>query len=115
MIDGFRPECEYFSLEYPRKIGLLSPFPRVDSRQSSYTAPYQHSASGHGHDDGYIDNYGGGEMYDDGPSNEARMTRLQVFMQHSVAGWPLYTIIIALGQLLSAVSWRGAKVRESLC
>lgn len=77
---------------------------RVDSRQSSYTAPYQHSASGHGHDDGYVDNYGGNEMYDDGPTDEARMTRLQVFMQHSIAGWPLYTIIIALGQLMSAVS-----------
>lgn len=32
------------------------------------------------------------------------LTRLEVFMQRSIAGWPLYTIIIAMGQLLSAVS-----------
>ena len=47
---------------------------------------------------------GYGDMYDEGPSNEVPMTRLQIFMSRSLAGWPLYTIIIALGQLLSAVS-----------
>lgn len=36
------------------------------------------------------------------------MTRLQRMMQRSIGTWPLYTIIISLGQLLSAVSrlWR---------
>jgi alpha-1,3-glucan synthase len=49
--------------------------------------------------------YGGGDMYGDeaNPSDKA-MTRLQIFMQRSIGGWPLYTIIISLGQLLSAVS-----------
>jgi hypothetical protein len=32
------------------------------------------------------------------------MTRLQRMMQRSIGTWPLYTIIISLGQLLSAVS-----------
>lgn len=107
MIDGFRPECKSFPPFSPRnEIGSLPIFfllPRVDSRQSSITAPYQHSHSGHGHDDGYNDHYGGGDMYDDGPTNDAHMTKLQIFMQRSIAGWPLYTIVIALGQLLSAV------------
>lgn len=60
--------------------------------------------SGHDHDvtmanDGY-----GGEMYDEGGNNEARMTKLQIFMGRTLAGWPLYAIIISLGQLISAVS-----------
>lgn len=88
----------------PPKKAASSCVPRVDSRQSSYTAPYQNSHSGHGHDDGYNDHYGAGDMYDDGPVNETPMTRLQVFMQRSLFGWPLYTIVIAMGQLLSAVS-----------
>ena len=60
--------------------------------------------SGHDHDmtmanDGY-----GGEMYDEGGNNDARMTKLQIFMGRTLAGWPLYAIIISLGQLISAVS-----------
>ena len=46
-------------------------------------------------------------MFDDGHPSDKNMTKLQIFMGRSVAGWPLYTIIISLGQLLSAVRrWR---------
>ena len=106
MMDGYRPECKYTTL-LPHAL----PYPALphrteaefltlckDERQHSVTAPYQHSYSGHGHDDHHF----GGE-YDE-PPLEKGLSRLEVFMQRSVFGWPLYTIIIALGQLLSAVS-----------
>lgn len=32
------------------------------------------------------------------------MTRLQIFMAREVGGWPLYTIILALGQVRKKVS-----------
>lgn len=35
---------------------------------------------------------------------EVPMTRMQIFMNRSIGGWPLYTIIMSIGQLLSAVS-----------
>ncbi|KAJ8521655.1 hypothetical protein ONZ45_g1682 [Pleurotus djamor] len=34
------------------------------------------------------------------------MTRLQILMAREVGGWPLYTIVIALGQMLSATSFQ---------
>ena len=49
------------------------------------------------------DHYGGGDLFDEENSSEKNMTKLQIFMGRSLAGWPLYTIIISLGQLLSAV------------
>ena len=49
------------------------------------------------------DHYGGG-TYDEGPPLDPSLTKLQIFMGRSIGGWPLYTIIISLGQLLSAVS-----------
>ncbi len=59
--------------------------------------------SGHGHEDAM--EYGDMSYEDGGDGNEdKRMSGLQIFMQRSIAGWPLYTIIISLGQLLSAVS-----------
>ncbi|CAD6563802.1 MAG: Cell wall alpha-1,3-glucan synthase ags1 [Tremellales sp. Tagirdzhanova-0007] len=83
MVDGFRPEY---------------------SRESSL-APY--SVSGHGHDDTMAnDHYGGGDLFDEENSSEKNMTKLQIFMGRSLAGWPLYTIIISLGQLLSATSFQ---------
>lgn len=68
----------------------------------SITAPY--SMSGHDHEmtmanDGY-----GGDMYDDGQGNDTQMTRLQIFVGRTIGGWPLYAIIISIGQLVSAVS-----------
>ncbi|WVQ94915.1 hypothetical protein IAU59_002001 [Kwoniella sp. CBS 9459] len=65
-------------------------------------SPY--SNSGHGHDD-TMDHYGGGEYDENGPP-ETHMTRLQIFMGRQLGGWPLYTIIISLGQLLSATSFQ---------
>ncbi|EIN07319.1 modular protein with glycoside hydrolase family 13 and glycosyltransferase family 5 domains [Punctularia strigosozonata HHB-11173 SS5] len=35
-----------------------------------------------------------------------QMTRLQLFLAREIGGWPLYTIIIALGQMLSATSFQ---------
>ncbi|KAF8625783.1 hypothetical protein AX15_005173 [Amanita polypyramis BW_CC] len=34
------------------------------------------------------------------------MTRLQIAMAREIAGWPLYTIVIGLGQMLSATSFQ---------
>ena len=60
--------------------------------------------SGHGHDDTMAnDHYGGGDLYEEGNPSDSNLTKLQIFMSRSLVGWPLYTIIISLGQLLSAV------------
>lgn len=40
------------------------------------------------------------------PPDVVVMTRLQILMAREVAGWPLYTIVIALGQMLSATSFQ---------
>ncbi|KAG8934063.1 Cell wall alpha-1,3-glucan synthase ags1 [Tulasnella sp. 418] len=37
---------------------------------------------------------------------ETQMTGLQLAMQREIAGWPLYTIIIAMGQMLGATSFQ---------
>lgn len=37
---------------------------------------------------------------------EKPMTRLQIIMDHSIFGWPLYAIVLSLGQLLSATSFQ---------
>ena len=95
MMDGYRPECKSPSPPYHQDCVLTC---CKDERQHSVTAPYQHSYSGHGHDG---ENFGG--EYDEPPLDKP-LSRLEVFMQRSIFGWPLYTIMIALGQLLSAVS-----------
>jgi len=38
--------------------------------------------------------------------NSIVMTRLQIAMSREIGGWPLYTIIIGLGQMLSATSFQ---------
>lgn len=45
-------------------------------------------------------------MHDAGPPETVPMTRLQIAMSRELAGWPLYTIVIALGQMLSATSFQ---------
>ncbi|KIK57781.1 glycosyltransferase family 5 protein [Collybiopsis luxurians FD-317 M1] len=48
-----------------------------------------------------------GSMHHDGPLPESvPMTRLQIFLAREIKGWPLYTIVIALGQMLSATSFQ---------
>ncbi|ODN77465.1 hypothetical protein L202_04642 [Cryptococcus amylolentus CBS 6039] len=89
MIEGFRPE-----------------FPHRDSDTS---APMSHS--GHSQEDrashyGGVPGSAGHEMYEEGHPPEAHMTRLQIFVGRQIAGWPLYSIIISLGQLLSATSFQ---------
>jgi hypothetical protein len=46
------------------------------------------------------------ESYDNHEQHapDVPMTRMQIFMNRSIGGWPLYTIILSIGQLLSAVS-----------
>ncbi len=51
-----------------------------------------------------------GEHYGDHMGEEEHapdvpLTRLQIFLQRTYGGWPLYTIIISTGQMLAAVSW----------
>ncbi|KII88464.1 glycosyltransferase family 5 protein [Plicaturopsis crispa FD-325 SS-3] len=40
------------------------------------------------------------------PKDIVVMTRLQIAMSREIGGWPLYTIVIALGQMLSATSFQ---------
>lgn len=93
MMDGFRPECEFAS-----RCGVWLD----DLTDRDPVAPY--SNSGHGHDGDMIDGYGGHGEYEEANIHDKPMTKVQVLLQRSVAGWPFYSIIIALGQLLSAVS-----------
>ncbi|KZT42041.1 glycoside hydrolase family 13/glycosyltransferase family 5 protein [Sistotremastrum suecicum HHB10207 ss-3] len=77
-----------------------TPAPSIYSRP---TSPSEHTfadASGQAFDtQGYA-----GPL----PNNpgDVVMTRLQIAMQREVAGWPLYTIVIALGQMLGATSFQ---------
>ncbi|KAF7294911.1 Modular protein with glycoside hydrolase family 13 and glycosyltransferase family 5 domains [Mycena indigotica] len=43
---------------------------------------------------------------DAGPPEEVPMTRLQIVMSREVWGWPLYAIVMALGQMISATSFQ---------
>lgn len=105
MIDGFRPDCKLDHLYCCSKLDTLTTVPRRDSVLS---APMSHSMShsGHGHDE--MSQYGGipggHDMYDEGGPSEPRMTRLQIFMGRQIYRWPFYSIVLSLGQLLSAVS-----------
>lgn len=45
-------------------------------------------------------------MYDEHGELEKPMTRTQVLMERSIYGWPLYAIVISIGQLLSATSFQ---------
>lgn len=45
--------------------------------------------------------------HDAGPPEEVQMTGLQIALAREIGGWPLYTIIIAAGQVSSddAFAW----------
>ncbi|KAF9454524.1 glycosyltransferase family 5 protein [Macrolepiota fuliginosa MF-IS2] len=47
-----------------------------------------------------------GTHHDAGQPDIVPMTRLQIAMSREVRGWPLYTIVIAAGQMLSATSFQ---------
>ncbi|WWD19870.1 hypothetical protein CI109_104338 [Kwoniella shandongensis] len=79
---------------------------RAPSMIEGFRPESPYSMSGHGHDDGGDHHYNGGDMYDEPGPPETQMTRLQIFMGRQIGGWPLYTIIISLGQLLSATSFQ---------
>lgn len=90
MMDGFRPECR----SNPFSVNFNANLTANDS------APF--SNSGHGHES-EIDQYGGHGEYEEANIHDKPMSKVQVLMQRTVAGWPFYSIIIAIGQLLSAV------------
>ncbi|KAG6866947.1 hypothetical protein C0991_003863 [Blastosporella zonata] len=50
--------------------------------------------------------YDGVLRHDAGAPEVVPMTRLQIFMSREIGGWPLYTIVIGLGQMLSATSFQ---------
>ncbi|GLB34918.1 putative glycoside hydrolase family 13 and glycosyltransferase family 5 protein [Lyophyllum shimeji] len=50
--------------------------------------------------------YDGALRHDAGPPPVVPMTRLQIFMSREIGGWPLYAIVIGLGQMLSATSFQ---------
>jgi alpha-1,3-glucan synthase len=59
---------------------------------------------GHESADNHYGESGYGEDLHDNRPEDKPMTRVQMFMQKSVFTWPLYTIVISIGQLLCAVS-----------
>ncbi|KAF9464738.1 modular protein with glycoside hydrolase family 13 and glycosyltransferase family 5 domains [Collybia nuda] len=50
--------------------------------------------------------YDGALRHDSGLPEVVPMTRLQIAMSREIGGWPLYTIVIGLGQMLSATSFQ---------
>lgn len=50
--------------------------------------------------------FDGQSFHEGGPPDSVPMTRLQIAMSRELGGWPLYTIVIALGQMLSATSFQ---------
>ncbi|TFK76403.1 hypothetical protein BDN72DRAFT_234531 [Pluteus cervinus] len=68
------------------------------SAPSLYSRP--DSPSTHGFDSSLPDEHSGPHI--DAPP----MTRTQIAMSREVGGWPLYTIVIGLGQVLSATSFQ---------
>src|ERR1700743_3425652 len=53
-----------------------------------------------------LGDYDGPLHHDAGPPDSVPMTRLQITLAREIGGWPLYTIIIALGQMISATSFQ---------
>lgn len=51
-----------------------------------------------------MDQYGGHGDYEEPNIHDKPMSKVQILLQRTALGWPMYTVIIALGQLLSAVS-----------
>lgn len=66
-------------------------------------SPVYNSMSGHSNEAYSWENPG---TFGDEGDHEKPMTRLQVLMDHSIWGWPLYAIVLSLGQLLSATSFQ---------
>ncbi|BEJ00050.1 hypothetical protein CcaverHIS631_0410920 [Cutaneotrichosporon cavernicola] len=64
-------------------------------------SPVQYSMSGHSHPEDFHES-----MMFNNDDDEKPMTRIQVFMDKQIGGWPLYAIVISLGQLLSATSFQ---------
>lgn len=52
-----------------------------------------------------MDGYSGG-LANENPNDVVVMTGLQIAMNREIFGWPIYTIIIAAGQMLSATSFQ---------
>lgn len=57
--------------------------------------------------------YDGSMRHDSGPPEEKPMSTIQIAMAREIGGWPLYTIIIAAGQVsaLSVTLLRASNIR----
>jgi alpha-1,3-glucan synthase len=56
---------------------------------------------------GFSMEYYDGALHNDaGPPETVPMSRLQIALAREIGGWPLYTIIIGLGQMISATSFQ---------
>ncbi|KAL1701405.1 glycoside hydrolase family 13 and glycosyltransferase family 5 protein [Schizophyllum commune] len=83
---------------------------RSSNRDSVWGTPspslYSHpsSPSTAGFPSAYSSEYDGG--YKPEPPQDKPMTHLQVTMAREIGGWPLYAIIMGLGQMLSATSFQ---------
>ncbi|KAK7014847.1 modular protein with glycoside hydrolase family 13 and glycosyltransferase family 5 domains [Favolaschia claudopus] len=72
-----------------------TPSPSIYSRPESPNTP------------GFSTEYYEGALHTDaGPPETVPMSRLQIALSREIGGWPLYTIIIALGQMISATSFQ---------
>ncbi|KAG6879976.1 hypothetical protein C0992_008569 [Termitomyces sp. T32_za158] len=67
---------------------------------SLYSRPESPNTQGHSSSDD------GSHRHDAAVPEVVPMTRLQITMAREIGGWPLYTIVIGLGQMLSATSFQ---------
>ncbi|KAJ7063334.1 modular protein with glycoside hydrolase family 13 and glycosyltransferase family 5 domains [Mycena amicta] len=110
-IDKFLMKSEEAFFGKVRKEQLSSSAASIRSskRESVWGTPspsiYSRSASpgmqGFG-----LDDYDSPMRHDAGPPEVLPMTRLQIALSREIGGWPLYTIIIAFGQMISASSFQ---------
>lgn len=89
----------------------VGPIPFTGNCNANLTAndvaPFSNSGHGHGSE---LDQYGGHGEYEEANIHDKPMTKVQVLLQRTVIGWPFYSIIIAIGQLLSAVGCSSSEV-----
>ncbi|KAF8334274.1 modular protein with glycoside hydrolase family 13 and glycosyltransferase family 5 domains [Cantharellus anzutake] len=104
-IEKFLTKSEAQFFEKVKKDKLSSAM-SVRSNRDSMWGPSSDSRpdtpSMYGNSSFHLDEYSGPLPHGDEPP----MTRLQILLQREIGSWPLYTIIIALGQMLSATSFQ---------
>ncbi|KAI0322220.1 glycoside hydrolase family 13 and glycosyltransferase family 5 domain-containing protein [Amylostereum chailletii] len=110
-IEAFLQKSEEAFFDKVRKDKLSSAASvRSSQRESIWGTPapslYDHSrpSSPSFHTGGNFSEYDGPLNHDNG--EVVIMSGLQIAMSREIGGWPLYTIVIALGQVLSATSFQ---------